>query len=265
MRQDIGRSAVFALCALLTIGAGAAVHAQEKTISKMEIRKDDPERTHERLRDIFWGSLEMEDRRTDADPERDLSNVWFESKMFPTRVPGLCRYDTLRIEFERIEGDYDTPTAQARPVGFRSSSFFKFVDPPKDDWLEIVRNDGLIGDACEAVDKDDVFFSAPDAQMATDGYVSFVAMIRMAQAGQTEHFECQFHPKEKIECGALIAGFRADAIRAISRCDADAGYQCFEFSIDDRAVRVVSPFRWPEDVMQVRLESLIVLSHEVID
>jgi hypothetical protein len=131
-----------ALRTLIWIGAYAvgglpAPVTAEPTISKSQIRSDPPSVTHERLRDVVWSMFEREDFRRHETPTRPLDHLFLRTKFQATLVPGLCRYDSVLVEFERIDPNDKSADAQTRAVGLTSTSMFKFVVPPKGHFQDI--------------------------------------------------------------------------------------------------------------------------------
>jgi hypothetical protein len=132
--QILIRVAAATLAALAGSQAAAEPAAQpppQHTITKAQLRADPPAKTHQRLREIVWDMFERQDMRRKARPVARLSGLALETRLRGTRVPNLCRYDSVIVEFAPDvpgRGDADTPV---HAVGLHSSSqHYAFLAPP---------------------------------------------------------------------------------------------------------------------------------------
>lgn len=130
----------------LSIASPAAGAPQLETLTKNEVRSEEPRTTHRRLRDVVWNLFEQQDYRRENAPTRPLSNLFLRTKTQATRVPNLCRYDGVWVEFEKVNPRDDGPDAPMRAAGLTSSSYFTFLSPPTSSYEDAVR-DGPGSDA----------------------------------------------------------------------------------------------------------------------
>src|SRR5207244_261199 len=130
-----------------------------RTISKMEIRTAPPAVTHRRLRDVVWSMFERQDYRTKERPTRPLSRLFLETETRSTEVPGLCRYDSVKVEF-RTTVSSKRPTAPSKAVGLQSTSHFLFVSPPTGEYEDLVGPAAVSEKGCLGISKDRPFFTA---------------------------------------------------------------------------------------------------------
>ena len=266
MRLGIGPAMVLALIVPVD-GAPAA-----QTISKTEIRSDPPAVTDRRLRDQFWDLFEKEDLRTTKPPANPLQRLWFTTRSRGTEVPGLCRRDSLIVEFAPVARPLEGADTATRPVGFTSRSSFVFLSPPKDEYDEIADRERLPSDtACSGIARDDPRrFTASDAQSATNGVLAFLKLQRALARKAAVPLACDLFPSDKVSCAALLLALRPESIGDVASCDSDeTGIDCFEIAADDRRIRIFMSREGAaaaaEGVVRASLESLIVMWHQVPD
>lgn len=256
--------AALSLSLVLMTAAFTPVRAADP-ITKAEIRTDRPERTARRLRDQLWGMFRKEDHRRKDRPRRALDAIWLSTKPQGTHVKGLCRYDSVRVEFapvSRADLGADTPVEAS---GIKSTSYYRFLTPPADSYHPSADFRSLSGaGACASIDTEKLsFFAAPDEQVATNGYLAFRRLQQqLREQPGTLPLNCDLFPTEKQDCASLILGFGQDDLTEIERCHSDIPGQCFAIESGNRRILL---FQIGEDISRVILDSLIVLSHELID
>lgn len=261
------------LLALLPLASQAAQPRPPGTITKTEIRTAPPEQTHRRLRNLTWEMFEQEDMRRERAPRRPLDDAWLRTRPRATEVPGLCRYDSVHFEFaplSRRDRGADTPV---RPVGLTAQSFFRFSRPPSADYREISDFERLPeADGCPLLETDRLnFFSAPDAEVATEAYLAFLNLKRSLRERPNLPLTCNLFPNDTLPCEAILLSLDTDAVDSVERCEADDLREiCYRAYLGDRMVRMfvtghVSPGPPAGQMVRAELHGMIVMSHERID
>ena len=239
------------------------------SITKSQIRSDPPGVTDRRLRDVVWSLFEKQDHRSKKDPTRPLSRLSLRTKVQATRVPNLCRYDSVRIEFERLDPKDEGPDAEVRPVGLTSSSRFAFVSPPLTD-PEDGRRERPSAARCSRLEKDQSFFTAEDEQQANDAYRAWLALLEAVGSGRKFPLKCELAPVDTGPCEAVIGALKPEDLWEVEACQAETGQVCHRLFAGDRLLTIVTaghvrPGPPPGRIVSARLESLIVMAHEIID
>ncbi len=117
-----------AVALAVAMGPAAPANAQQ-TVSKAEVRQQDPSITDAQLRDQLWGLFRKEDRRSASSPTQPLAGERFVTTPYPAGAfgtSGLCRMDVLAMKFAPTQGllrnaDAATPM---RAYGLESSTRF---------------------------------------------------------------------------------------------------------------------------------------------
>lgn len=273
-----GTNAVLA-CLMMASIAGCAADGP-RTITKTEARSlPEPvvkRRVMTQLGDLITGP---QGRRRVA-PVNPLTDMTFVARPRATVVPGLCRVDLLTVTFrsrQRGRGDADTPVSAD---GFRSSSHFHFITPPTANYHEASDDEGVLDDAaCQETDLyGSDYFLAEDDEVATNG---FLVARRVLDAVATRDpgfaLTCDKFPVEADrECVDILRQIASDPVVYVHRCEADRpdapGAHCYRVEVADRSLRIVTTpisyggnSRPPLTILDVHMNSLIVLAHERID
>lgn len=273
-----GINAVLA-CLIMASVAGCAANGP-RTITKTEARSlPEPvvkRRVMTQLEDLITGP---QGRRRVA-PVNPLTDMTFVARPRATVVPGLCRVDLLTVTFrsrQRGPGDADTPVSAD---GFRSSSHFHFITPPAANYHEASDDEGVLDDAaCQKTDLDGSdYFLAEDDEVATNGFlVARRVMDAVATGDPGFALTCDKFPVEADrECVDILRQITLVPVVYVHRCEADRpdapGAHCYRVEVADRSLRIVttpisygSNSRPPLTVLDVHMDSLIVLAHERID
>lgn len=258
----------FGLLAL--VPSGIAVGAPSRTITKSEIRSDPSDVTDRKLKDVVWSLFEKQDHRREKEPTRPLSRVFLQTKTQATRVPGLCRYDSVRVEFEQVNPQDQGPDAPVRPVGVTSKSHFAFLSAPSADYEKMRQGRPVSTAQCSRLKDDAQFFTAGNEGDATRGYRAWLALLNSLRAGRKVPLQCNLTPVDSGPCEALIAAFKPEQLSEIEPCDSDPGTVCHKLYADDRLITIVttgyvSPGPPPGQIVTAKLDSLIIMAHEIID
>jgi hypothetical protein len=250
----------------------ALVSAAPRTVTKTDIRTDPPATTHNRLRDVVWDMIEREDMRREADPKRQLGDIFFQTRKRGTEVPSLCRYDTLVVEFAPLDRRQRAADTRVRAVGLRAHSNFQFLAPPAGDYDSISDYDRLPSDTdCRALDgKEEGFFFAEDEETATDGYRAFLALQQALRDGTGFPLHCDVPKVSGLDCGKAIAALDPGRIGSIARCEAETFHLCYRIANDDLAIAItvtgrVSPGPPFGQIVSARMNAMITLYHPRAD
>lgn len=258
------------LALLVMVPSGIAVGAPPRTITKSEIRSDPADVTDRKLRDVVWSLFEKQDHRRKKEPTRPLSRVFLRTKTQATRVPGLCRYDSVLIEFERMNPKDQGADAPVRPVGLTSTSNFAFLSAPSADYEKIRRDRPAPPAQCSKLSNDARFFTAADEAEATRGFRAWLSLLESLRAGRKVPLECNLTPVDSGPCEALIAALKPEQLSEIETCDSEPGTLCHKLYAEDRLIAVVTtgyvyPGPPPGQIISAKLDSLITMAHEIID
>jgi hypothetical protein len=258
------------LALLATLSPGVAAAAPARTITKSEIRSDPPDVTDRRLRDVVWSLLERQDYRSNKEPKTSLTRLFLRTKAQPTHVPGLCSFDSLWIRFEPTDRRERGPDAAVRPVGLTSTSNFTFLSAPSADYNN-ARRAGL-GSAgpCSRLPKDQPFFQARDEREATDGYRAWLTLHDSIRVGRKFPLECNLTRSDSGSCEAVIDALKPEQLSEVETCESSPGIDCHAIYVDERLIKIMTtgqvyPGPKPGELVSATLDSLIVLTHEIID
>lgn len=254
----------------IAAAATSSVAAPIKTITKSEVRSADPSATHRRLRDVVWTLFEEQDYRREKSPTRPLSTLFLQTKTHSTEVPGLCRYDRMRVEFAQVNPTDKGPDASVRASGITSTSFFTFLSPPTDEYVKIAKSRPVSLKECEKLPEEHPFFVAEDENQATDAYRAWLALSEARRTGAKFPMECNLFPVDTKSCGEVVGSLRASQLTEVETCEAQAGTTCHKLYFDDRMISITSTGRvYPGppagQIVSAKLDSLIVLSHVIVD
>ena len=77
-------------------------------------------------------------------------------------------------------------------------------------------------------------------------------------------------PVDSGPCEAVIAGSKPEQLSEIEACDSEPGTLCHKLFVDDRLITTVttgyvSPGPPPGQIVTAKLNSLIIMGHEIID
>lgn len=227
------------------------------------------------------GAVLVEERpnrgRTPVNPLTDMS---FVTRPRATMVPALCRIDRLTVLFRSREPRASGPDTPVSVDGFAANHYFHFAAPPPGPYFKISDHEGQPNEtACARAELwKDEFFSAPDEETATDGYLVTHRVLDAIVAGSASFgFACNKWPSEKgRDCIDIVRELQSEHVSSIDSCDSAAtdepGARCYEVFVGERSLRiVVSPIAFggnaapPLTVRRVELESPILLVHERVD
>lgn len=257
---------------VLLVVTGRAAQAQaQQTITKLEIRRQDPAKTDKLLKDQLSRIFKKEDRRTKERPSQPLDWAWFSTEPYGTRVPGLCRVDSAVLNLapvERVaEPDEQTPM---RAYGISTSAHFYFVNAPKGWYAEVAQAGRLPWQReCEGIDNGD-FFSAKDDELATNGMRAMLLAQQGVAAGELKPEHCNLGGLYAT-CALAFAGFGRSGLADIEPCAVvPAGRECYaiEDNDDTRIEVVIRDPSTPDHrtansrmILSVNLEAQIILRH----
>lgn len=278
MRERQGANAAL-VCLTMVAMAGCAASGP-RTITKAEARSlPEPvvkRRVLAQLGDLLTGPP----GRRRAAPVNPLTDMTFVARPRATVVPGLCQVDQLTVTFrsqEAGQGNADTPVSAE---GFRSASYFHFMTPPTANYHDMPEDEGVLDDtACQEADRGDpVYFLAENDEIATNGFLVARRVLDAVTTGDPSFaLTCDKFPVEADrECADILRQIASDPVVYVRRCEADRpgalGAHCYRVEVADRSLRIVTTpisyggnARPPLIILDVHINSLIVLAHERID
>jgi hypothetical protein len=272
MRKPLGRWCDIAFLGLL-LGSGQAIGApQTHTISKSDVRFGLPAVTHVRLKDVVWDLFEPQDYRTKKPPTRQLSHLFLETKTQGTHVPGLCRYDSVEVEFAPVTPNEKGPSVQSKAVGLRSTSRFHFLAAPDKDYEDLVQPRFASAQHCVQVSKEQPFFTAESESEATNGYRIWLRLLDATKNHANVKLECKLTPAEKdSSCAQIVATLKPDELSDVESCDAPSyDVLCHKFYAGDRLITVLTrayiyPGPPPGEIVSAKVDTLITFADRIID
>lgn len=269
-------AAVALLAASASSGLAAAPERRTPGLSKNDIRRLPPAETRRRLRDTVWEMFEEKDLRRPRAPRRALDRLILTTRPHFAGFPGLCRYDAVTVGFRPVAGARDDagPDTPMRATELESDARFHFLQPPS------MPGHGRHGDrehsehsaGCARLDtaRADAF-SAPDAETANDGMLAFLRLQEAVRARRDVPLACDLGPNETQTCEAVLLALGPASVSAVERCTAaDRRADCFIVYAGDRRIEVETtgygtPGPPAIQPVRARLQTMIVMSHEVID
>lgn len=260
---------VFWIGLLALVPSGIAVAAPARTITKSEIRSDPPDVTDRRLKDVVWSLFEKQDLRSRKDPTRPLSRLFLRTKTRATGVANLCRYDSMGIEFEPLNPKDEGPDAPVRPVGLTSSSHFAFLSAPAAEHDDTVQDGPASAARCSRLPAQS-FFTAKDEELANNGFRAWLALLDSVRSGRKFPLECDLAAFETRPCEVVISALKPEQLWDVETCDSEIGKLCYRLNAGDRLITVVTtgyvhPGPPAGQIVGAKLESMIVMAHEIID
>jgi hypothetical protein len=257
---------------LLAALVAAPAAGRDGTTTNTEIRSELPSRTHADLGALVWDMFEREDLRREVAPVNPLTDLWLSTKIRGAHVPGLCRYDSVRIEFaptKREDRGADTPV---QPVALRSSSAFALLAPPPGSYHKAEYSRFRPSDReCRKLSrKSQRFFAAEDEETAYDGYRAWLALRAALEAKKAVPLECDLFDRETRSCEEVVLAYRPDEVERIESCDTPEHQLCHRARFADHEITMLvtghSSRGPPEgEIVSAAVDGLITLWHPRID
>jgi hypothetical protein len=159
-----------ALLGALVAGFTTAPAAAQPTVTATEIHTAPPEQTHQRLRDLVWRLFEQRDYRNGEPPRGPLEKLTLTTRPRATEIPGLCRIDSILIDFAPLTPGADGADTPVRPVAVTSYPLYSFLRAPTAGYYR-TRELNPTPDAAACTSPDIArldFFTAEEDRIATD-------------------------------------------------------------------------------------------------
>lgn len=274
------RTAAFVFAVAMAAMTGCAASGP-RTITKVEARSLPESVVRHRVMAQLSDLLTGPSGRRGAAPVHPLDDMSFVARPRMTFVTGLCQIDLLKVEFRSREpgggGDANTPVAVN---GFRSTSYFHFLRPPTAPFFEIETSEGRPDDAaCAETDLfDSDYFVAEDEEVATNGFLVFRRVVDAVADGEpTFALTCdKFHPEAHLTCVDILRQVAEAPVYSVARCEIERpeapGAHCYRVEASARSLRIVATpitygpnMRPPLTILDVHMDSLIILAHERVD
>lgn len=259
-----------AVAIVLSVLLAAPAAQAAESITKYEIRRAPAARVERevlrQLSDIIKLNEPEVRPLTDERPVMPLTDMWFDTEPRNTEAPGLCRYDTLVMEFEPTGEPGTGADTRVHASGFTAHSQYAVIVPPAGvfDAIVYAEQPPPRGPSCRGLSKD-VFFAAPDAETAFDG-VYFAAQAFKALDDKVLPYSLECYSSGDDKClGELkkLRDLRPDQwgwLAEVDRCSMPDGVygRCFELTIDEQSVRLTVI---DGKVSRVRHAAMLILSH----
>lgn len=255
----------------LLLGSGQAIGAPH-TISKSEVRSGSPAVTHARLKDVVWDLFEPQDYRTKKSPTRQLGHLFLETKTQGTHVPGLCRYDSVEVDFAPVTANAKGPSVPSKAVGLRSTSHFRFQTAPDKDYEDLAQPTLVSAQQCAHTSREQPFFIAESESEATSAYRIWLRLLDATKNHANLKLECNLAPAEKtVPCAQIVAALKPEELSDVEGCDAPS-YEvlCHKLYAGDRLITVLTrayiyPGPPPGEIVSAKVDTLITFADRIID
>lgn len=222
--------------------------AGQSTVTKEDFRRQAPTITDRQLRDQLWGIFQKRDQRRNKPAKRPLSDIWLNTRAYPTEVPGLCRKDITILRFARADSASETRDAQTpvRAYGIESFPNYLFLRPPERRYQEAhdydARERGWDGPCARQSTEEGWWLRAHDEAEAVDGYRAGRISAAALASGSAKIDKCDRDLKWAVpppSCEAVVAEFAKSPPSSIESCDSDVGVDCYKLDgISDTQTRV---------------------------
>lgn len=238
------------------------------TVTKADLRRQDPAVTERQMKDQLWSIFQpVDERRKDKPaPRRPLANTWFTSKSYAVQSPGLCRIDVVILRFAPVKsGGSSGAQTPVRAYGLDASSSYHFAAPPRDWDSNTAVPRSPWDKQCAGLDLGKhSFFGAPDDSVAVDGYYAMIVAKQAVAEGKIKPDCGAGNVFDKRRCEQGVAGFAAGQVTDVERCARETYGFCFTIT-DSDDVEMQVMLDGGHIVASVKLEELIVMRHDLID
>lgn len=246
-----------AIALATAIGLATPAIAQQ-TITKAEVRRQDPAVSDAQLRDQLWSLFRKEDRRSDRAPTQPLVAERLATTPYPAGAfgtSGLCRMDVLVIVLAPTAGsqrDADATTPM-RAYGLESSRRFLVLGLSPEQRGDVF-DDKWNGPCAQLSQDDPRFFRAVSGEVAREGHGLLLRAVAAAKAGELGRCDSAAGP-----CIEALAAFAGRPLESIRDCAMEEGATCYKFiGKDDVEARIWHDSGGP---LRVEIARPIVLRH----
>ena len=270
--RRLNRSGYLILIWAVLSGSHALGEPAKHTISKSEVRSASPSVTHDRLKEVVWDLFKQQDYRTKKTPTRRLSHLFLDTKTQGTHVHGLCRYDSVDVQFEPVRPNEKGPGVPTKAVGIRSTSHFLFRAPPAREYEDLAQPTLVSAAQCAHVSKEQPFFTAASEQEATEAYRIWLRLLDAATRESKLKLVCNFGSAEKaLPCAQVVASLKPDELSEVEACDAPSyELRCHKLYAGDHLITVetrgyIYPGPPPGEIVSAQVDTLIVTGDLTVD
>lgn len=263
--------AVVSIC--VALAAPATTWARAPTISKTEARKLSRAQTKgivlQQLGEVLVETLRPSSRG--VRPVRPLSRLSFWTLPRPTYVVGLCAADRVEVGF-RIVGPARGADTSVRADSIRAETHYRFAVQPTSETPGREVTPGRDPSRCGRLDPEHQdFFSAPNAQMATNAIWRLRAAVAAAATDKVD-FRLECHTIQRADpatCRGELAAVGAIKDGSVEPCEADRdlglGAGCWDVWLANNSIRIQSAAGDSAPAARVTLRELVVVADAIVD
>jgi hypothetical protein len=254
------KSSMTAACRLALLGAFAALAAMSnppeataqanRYITKHEARQWPPSRVErkilQQLATIIEETGAFREAAKHTPPIHPLTDISYVTKPRASRIPGLCRVDALTVELAPPSPRDKGAETEVHAVGFTASHHFKFLTGPTADSFDVEARQELYGESdCSKLDPLATdFFSAPNDDVANNGYWLLTRAIEETRRGPAFTIRCEILAVNKRNCPEILASLELSGLTGVEECDSELEGDdltvCVELSFDNYRIRIVT-------------------------
>jgi hypothetical protein len=256
---------VILLIALSLIGT-ASVDAQDRMSSK-ELRSLNERVANKQVRSDLLSIL-LPIKRYPTGSSRQLHDAWMHTKASATEYKGLCQRDTLLLFYAPTERDSDFEDRPMRPYKIETSRSYRFVAPPKQEYLEAVENGeqrrSPFASECAKADKIDKdnewlgWFEAESPELAMTAALAIPVIHAWAKIEGNEFASCSKDATEQCKARAL-ENLTLENPGGISKCESAPGEICFGIG----AYSDIYTIKARDTGKPIAVEDIISVDHEI--
>lgn len=260
-------AAIVVAISLISFSASAA-----DPLTTNEMRALSAKEANQQIRDDLLSILQPTGR-IKTGHSLTVGDVWTHTKAYATPYKGLCRRDTLSLYYAATDDREDYGKRPVRPYRITAWASYRFVQPPKHEYIEQARQDdydwSVFDPECKKADDrpDDNewygWFEAESPEIAMEAALAVPVVHEWAKVDGHEFASCQ----KNNSFGCKSQGLQyltLDNLGGVARCKAPAGELCYvigkyadSYTIKARATN--EPMK-PEDIISVDYEIMIVVT-----
>ena len=214
--------AVVVAAVLAAIWAGFA-HAEPTSITKTEARTLPPRVVLHRVLDQFGDALVLpEPIKPVARPKHPLTDIYYVTRPRATYVRDLCQADQVRFDLDPVAADDQGADTAMKVSGVSVRNTFRFLASPspssRDQSMSSAERREL-KKRCAQLDPETGFFDADDDEVAEEGGLLLLAILRDAAIGALPAFyDCEGYTAK--ECAETVRQAAIGKLMLVKRCHA---------------------------------------------
>ena len=262
--------------AALAMAAGVLIGAvADRAISRLDVRAMSEGEKNKQYRGDLLSILQPSKSLYSSKRPSLEGDAWVHTRASATQYKSLCQRDTLLLYYAPIEKIASYAEQRALPYKLQSQRSYRFVSPPKPEYVAATREDGYerspFAPECRAADKypetDEWhgWFEAPTEELAMEAGFALLALQEWTTRPASQFSDCT-EDADPARCKALVkSALDLNIIGGVAACaPAKPGTICLQlgkygdlFTI--RARQTGKPMT-AEDVISVDHEVMIIVT-----